>query len=404
MTLNKTLWLTVLGMALAMEFAASAPAWAVDCAPLGKLPTYDADPAGPAKRDFDGVDFTVAKGTGGETETITVAGRTCRLVYTPHGDALSDLEIQSNYRQQLKQLGAQVLFTADGGTIAKLLKGTQETWLSISSQASEIDIVVVDKQPVKYVLTAPSGNDYPSLGHMPNYTAGAPDQKNFDQLAFTTRDGNDTRDITVQGRKILLTYTPKPGAPLASSIEIQENYRIALNNLGAQILFSDNGNTVARLDNKGNTVWIKIYSQDSETDVSIIEEKAFQPSIEPPKADALKAALEKDGRVALYVNFDFAKSTLKPDAKPVFDQIVQLMTSNPSWKLTIEGHTDNVGGATANQKLSESRAAAVVAALTTAGIAKDRLSSAGFGASKPIADNNTTEGRAKNRRVELVKR
>jgi outer membrane protein OmpA-like peptidoglycan-associated protein len=225
----------------------------------------------------------------------------------------------------------------------------------VFSQVSEIDVVVVDKQPMKYADGAIGQRLHRCSDICRTTQPAAPEQKNFDQLDFTTHDGDDTHDVTVQGRKIVLTYTPKGGARPASDLEIQENYRVALNNLGAQILFTEGRNTVARLDNKGNPVWVKIYSQQNEIDVGVIEEKAFQASIEPPKADALKTALEKDGHVALYVNFDFAKSTLKPDAK-------------------------------------------------TAGIAKDRLSSTGFGASRPITDNNTTEGRAKNRRVELVKR
>ena len=106
----------------------------------------------------------------------------------------------------------------------------------------------------------------------------------------------------------------------------------------------------------------------------------------------------------MYINFDFAKATLAADAKPVIDQVFTLLQGDAALKLAIEGHTDNIGSDAANQQLSEQRAQAVVAALVQGGIAADRLSAAGFGASKPIADNNTSEGRAKNRRVELVKR
>jgi outer membrane protein OmpA-like peptidoglycan-associated protein len=82
---------------------------------------------------------------------------------------------------------------------------------------------------------------------------------------------------------------------------------------------------------------------------------------------------------------------------------VKLLKENPGLKLAIEGHTDDVGAKPANEKLSRDRAAAVVDALAAAGIARDRLKSSGAGADKPVADNATSEGRAKNRRVELVK-
>jgi hypothetical protein len=136
MKISKNMWLAVLATALTTQLAAIVPASAADCPPLGKLPTYDADTAGPTQRDFDGADFTVAKGAG--SETVTVAGRTCRLAYTPRAgsDALSDLEIQSNYRQQLKQLGAQVLFTDGGNTVASWSKGLRKPGCRCSARSA----------------------------------------------------------------------------------------------------------------------------------------------------------------------------------------------------------------------------------------------------------------------------
>jgi outer membrane protein OmpA-like peptidoglycan-associated protein len=119
--------------------------------------------------------------------------------------------------------------------------------------------------------------------------------------------------------------------------------------------------------------------------------------------ESLKTALDRDGHVPLHLNFDFAKATLLPDAQPVLAQVVAMLKADPALKLSVEGHTDGVGAAKTNQALSQQRAAAVVAALTQAGIAANRLKAVGYGASKPVDSNETTEGRAKNRRVELVK-
>ncbi len=85
-------------------------------------------------------------------------------------------------------------------------------------------------------------------------------------------------------------------------------------------------------------------------------------------------------------------------------EVLKLLQGNPTLQLAVEGHTDNVGTPAHNQQLSEARAQAVVAALTNEGIAANRLQAAGFGQSKPLADNATEPGKAKNRRVELVKR
>jgi outer membrane protein OmpA-like peptidoglycan-associated protein len=85
-------------------------------------------------------------------------------------------------------------------------------------------------------------------------------------------------------------------------------------------------------------------------------------------------------------------------------QIIELMTNQPALTVSIEGHTDNEGNAATNKTLSIDRAKAVVKAVVEGGIQANRLSAVGWGQEKPVADNRTEEGRAKNRRVELVKK
>jgi len=99
--------------------------------------------------------------------------------------------------------------------------------------------------------------------------------------------------------------------------------------------------------------------------------------------------------------FDFKKYDLKPESQAELDRLVQFLQDNPTVKIQIEGHTDNIGTTPDNQKLSENRAKSVVGYLNTKGIKLARLLAKGFGASKPIADNKTEEGRAQNRRTEL---
>jgi OOP family OmpA-OmpF porin len=86
----------------------------------------------------------------------------------------------------------------------------------------------------------------------------------------------------------------------------------------------------------------------------------------------------------------------------VLQQVADLLAKNKTLKIEVQGHTDNVGGDTYNQTLSEARARAVAAWLTKQGVAAARLSAHGYGKTKPIADNNNDEGRAKNRRVEIA--
>lgn len=114
--------------------------------------------------------------------------------------------------------------------------------------------------------------------------------------------------------------------------------------------------------------------------------------------------LKTDGKIDLYgIYFDTDKADIKPQSAPVLSEIVKAMQEDPNIKLLIGGHTDNVGSADHNIDLSLRRAAAVVKALVAQGIAKERLDAKGYGDSRPVADNATEEGRAKNRRVELSK-
>lgn len=111
-----------------------------------------------------------------------------------------------------------------------------------------------------------------------------------------------------------------------------------------------------------------------------------------------------DGKFITYgITFDVGKATIKPESMGEINRIVQLMTENPDLKFSVEGHTDSTGNPASNQTLSEQRSQAIVAKLVELGIAQDRLTAVGKGQNSPIADNNTDEGRAKNRRVEFVK-
>lgn len=115
-------------------------------------------------------------------------------------------------------------------------------------------------------------------------------------------------------------------------------------------------------------------------------------------------ALDKDGRIVTHgIHFDVNKSTIRPESMGTIRQIVAALKSRPSMKLEIDGHTDADGDAASNQKLSEARAEAVKALLVQQGIDGARLTAKGFGASKPIAPNDTPADKARNRRVELVK-
>jgi outer membrane protein OmpA-like peptidoglycan-associated protein len=122
----------------------------------------------------------------------------------------------------------------------------------------------------------------------------------------------------------------------------------------------------------------------------------------------MAAALSKTGacHAPVYgIYFEFASADLKPASAPALQQIAAVMRQHPDWTLTIEGHTDSIGGASSNLELSNRRAAAVKGALTTRyGVVATRLATQGYGLSRPLAPNKSMEGRAQNRRVELSRR
>jgi outer membrane protein OmpA-like peptidoglycan-associated protein len=111
----------------------------------------------------------------------------------------------------------------------------------------------------------------------------------------------------------------------------------------------------------------------------------------------------KEFTLSAGANFAFGSSTLLPSAYPELDKLVQVMEENPASRWRIEGHTDNIGSKKANQKISLERAQAVLNYLVSKGLSRNRFEVFGMGMDYPIAGNSTEEGRAKNRRVAVIR-
>jgi OmpA-OmpF porin, OOP family len=150
---------------------------------------------------------------------------------------------------------------------------------------------------------------------------------------------------------------------------------------------------------------VQVVEGDTLVRVDTILVGSLEKKMQVVKSSDMKKAMDEFGRISLYgINFDFNKSDIKPDSRPVLDEIGKFLKDYPEEKLQIVGHTDNVGGDEFNQKLSEARANAVVADLVaTYKVEGARLTAKGAGLTAPVAPNDTDDGRAKNRRVELVK-
>lgn len=146
--------------------------------------------------------------------------------------------------------------------------------------------------------------------------------------------------------------------------------------------------------------WIILHNLNNQVFLSILESKNFEQLV---SAGQLADQINKQGFVNLNVNFDTNKSLIKDSDKPAINEVVALLKNDLNLKLSVEGHTDNVGNAAANKTLSQARSDSLVAYIVAAGIPAKRLMAKGFGSESPISDNRTDEGKAKNRRVELVK-
>ncbi|AWV05813.1 OmpA family protein [Marilutibacter maris] len=151
------------------------------------------------------------------------------------------------------------------------------------------------------------------------------------------------------------------------------------------------------------TVWLHLCADSAGAGMIIVEAKPFEATASLLPADALKREIDANGKVAMQVNFAVDKADILPGSMPQIEQVANLLNNDPALKLSIDGHTDATGDAGHNQALSEARAKSVVAALVARGIDGGRLQARGLGQSEPVADNATEQGRAKNRRVELVR-
>ncbi|MBP1766239.1 MAG: OmpA/MotB domain protein [Candidatus Aminicenantes bacterium] len=271
-------------------------------------------------------------------------------------------------------------------------------------------ILLLMPAAVQVQAQEPELKDTPWFSGMPSYLVYDAEDVEFDSYDFF----NGKNCVTVEGKKFKRTYTLKEEAQKSSVIQIMRNYSNAIKNMGGTIIYEGapqeaecadhNGinMVVGKVVKDGNEMWVEVASLGGdEYYLTLVLKELMKQDV---TASSMLEALNRDGHIAIYINFDTGKSMIRDESKPIIGQIVQMMKSNPELKLNVEGHTDNAGTPASNKTLSEARAKSVVSALVSQGIAADRLSPVGYGQDKPIADNNTEEGKAKNRRVELVKR
>lgn len=258
----------------------------------------------------------------------------------------------------------------------------------------------------------PGSKDHPLLLRVPGYYINDYDQKDFEVFDMKLwQDGKPATPFHAEGKVTKIGYRIGKGLSTPSCAAVQMNYRRALEQIGAARLPSKRGCShlypdVYQLKQEGvNTyVVVEMPNDDGENYRLTIVEAAPLLQVVTANAAALYDALKKDGFVPLYLNFETNQAGLRPDAQGTIKEIVTLLKNNPDLKLSIEGHTDNVGDPKSNKILSEARANTVMKEVIKQGIDGKRLVAEGFGQEHPVADNRREDGRAKNRRVELVRK
>lgn len=239
---------------------------------------------------------------------------------------------------------------------------------------------------------------------MAGYRIGDCSDKAFDSFTFRSKVGQP--DTPIEGRHIALTYYWDTGKNDTTNLAIMRNYEAAIKSAGGSIVAIDpQGYVVGRFTQGGREVWAHVngYPGASRIVVHIVEKKGMEQQV-VADAEAFRNDLQRVGHAAVYgILFDTSKATLKPESEAAIAEVAKLLTANATLKLLVVGHTDSVGGFDQNMALSRDRAEAVVKALTTAhGIAPARLKAVGCGPAAPVASNKAEDGRAQNRRVELV--
>ena len=252
--------------------------------------------------------------------------------------------------------------------------------------------------------------DHPAVPRFPGFYIDDFASQSFNRHEFITGVNARTGEYQVsakEGKYLKNTYFLKEGARNPSVIEVIRNYENAFRRAGGALVWSsldDYKATYRQKDGAGER-WIEV-ELNSSADwmrMTVIDVSAMEQKVEVSAGEMLEA-LNRDGFIALRgILFDSGKDVIKPESEPLLREVLGLLNGTPALRLSIDGHTDNVGNPPANLALSKRRAEAVRNWLVGQGVSAARLSAQGFGDTRPVADNRTEEGRARNRRVELVK-
>jgi OmpA-OmpF porin, OOP family len=244
--------------------------------------------------------------------------------------------------------------------------------------------------------------DHPLLTRLTNMHVENCRMVEFDRFVFKTGKGTQ---VPVEGKRFEIRYKVDAGNVAPSPLAIIRNHQQAISTIGGTVQFEDPRFTVLKVTKEGKEVWTQVDTAwGGGYQLIIVEKKAMVQEV-TANAELFQSGLTGSGHAEVPgIFFDTGKSELKPESDAAVAEIARLMKVDPALKVYVVGHTDNVASLDLNTKLSQARAEAVVQRLVSKhGVAAARLVGRGAGPLAPVASNDSEDGRARNRRVELVK-
>jgi outer membrane protein OmpA-like peptidoglycan-associated protein len=249
---------------------------------------------------------------------------------------------------------------------------------------------------------APGCKDHSVLSRLPGYWIEACTFKQFDAYKFATAKTS----VNVEGQFWNIRYQPPPNlSPKPSTLQVLRNVESALKEIGGVVMTSDSSKQTFKLARDGKELWIEAWADYTGKYILTIVERAAMAQQMVADANAFASGLKAIGHITVDgILFETGRADLKAESSAALAEVARLLKADAGLKVFVVGHTDNAGSVDGNLKLSQDRAATVVSALVkTHGIDAARLRPFGAGPFAPVASNESDEGRAKNRRVELAK-
>jgi outer membrane protein OmpA-like peptidoglycan-associated protein len=270
--------------------------------------------------------------------------------------------------------------------------GSDDMRLNLVEVAQAAKLLTINPPAATPETFAAEKGDFPYLPPLPGSKFGTGSRQVG--AMEVTLPGSD--EVQVVGTGYIIKYYGN--LPTVSTLAFVNAYDEALTAAGWTVISRNRGSDAtltAHYAKNGRDLWAYLHMGGEEYSIKVADVGVDND---------IARQFAKDCHVALYgVLFDFNKATLKPESDSVLRRVLAFLQKDAALKLEVQGHTDNVGGDDYNQKLSDARSKSVLAWLTQQGVAASRLSFKGYGKTHPVASNNTDEGRAKNRRVEIAR-